>query len=472
MKLLLIDDDKAFLQLMERRLSRDGHRVATAASPEAGLAHLREFQPDLMLVDLGLPGVSGDSFIERLKRDHADVPFAIVTGLHDVEKAVEMMRRGALDYMVKDSEFFNRLTASLARIEQHLTRAWALDASERLRKSTEQRYQALLQAARDGVLEFDAAGQITMANPAAVQMIGSGDANPVGRNIGRFLPEILARIPRLESTAEPADASMLVTVVREDGSTFPANASISMAMIGSERRIAVFIRDISEWRKLEEAVLNVSERERLHFGQEIHDGMGQQLAALAMMSQVLASGAASRDPGLAAQAVRIANGADEALRAARQLARGLAPLGIAEQGLARALQHLAAQISGTTGITCTSSCDPGIDVTNPPCALHLYRIAQEAANNALRHGQATRIHFSLASNEGGFELRIDDNGTGLREGKSNPDGLGLRTMRHRAQSLGGRLLLDSRNSNGTSVRCWVPASCNEASAAKISGKDG
>lgn len=128
MHLLLVDDDPIFLRLIERQMPRLGHTITTASSTQAALASLSHHQPDLILVDLGLPGVVGASFVETLAISAPRIPFAVITGQQDAKRAVEMMRCGALDYLVKDPNLYERLPSALARIEEHLLRARHLQA--------------------------------------------------------------------------------------------------------------------------------------------------------------------------------------------------------------------------------------------------------------------------------------------------------------------------------------------------------
>lgn len=205
-------------------------------------------------------------------------------------------------------------------------------------------------------------------------------------------------------------------------------------------------------------LLAISELERVHFGRELHDGLGQQMAGIKVLAQLLAGTLRQQESPLAPQAEKVALGIGEALRQSRALSHGLAPLGIAEAGLLRALDHLAHQIEDTYPVECQFIPGENIpDITAPDTVLHLFRIAQEASANAVRHGHASRITFHLTQTPTHRTLAVTDNGTGFPAvSPSSANGLGLRTMNHRAQVIGGSLDITSTPGNGTIVSCRLP----------------
>lgn len=451
MHILLVDDDSVFLCLMERLLSRLGHSVAPVGTTGEALTYLGQEVPDLILIDLGLPGVVGGAFVEALGLAAPDVPFAIITGQQNLGRAVEMMRRGALDYLVKDVSLHERLSATLARIEENLARARRLRASKAAQELSEARRRALTEAAHDGVIEFDHEGIITAANPAAHHLLGVPPGTLPGQTGHRYFSKPGQALP------SHADTITSNLVLDTNGHPLAAEASFIAAHVDDRVYHAVFIRDISQRLLLEQEILNVSEAERLNFGQELHDGLGQQVAGLTVLSGLLAGNLQKRGSELAPQAEKVAHGISEALSQLRSLAQGLASLGVSDQGLVRALTQLSIQIEETYHIECRFTHDEGVDITAPDIALHLYRIAQEASSNASRHGHARKITFSLTREGSACLLRISDDGNGFsKTALAGADGLGLRTMRHRAEVIGARFSVRSSPSQGTSILCHLP----------------
>ncbi len=450
MYILLIDDDSVFLRLMERQLPRSGHSVTAVESTQAALAALAENTPDLILVDLGLPGVIGASFIETLANVAPSVAFAIITGQQEIERAVDMMRRGALDYLVKDSNLSERLPLSLARIEQHLDRARNLRMFEAAHRESEGRRLAIMNAAQDGIIEFSSSGTITFANPAAHRLLGFSNKSLIGENGHHFFTHLAHAL-----SIHSAQDTISNIVIDAAGKHIAAEAAFIVATVNQRIYHAVIFRDISERILLEQEILNISEAERLHIGQELHDGLGQHMAALSILTSVLTKKLHEQKSDLAPQADKISHGITEAIKASRALSHGLAPLGISDRGLVDALTRLAIQIGENCHIHCHFTHGENVDICTAEAGLHLYRIAQEASANAVRHGHAQKIHFSLTIENDHLHLSISDDGIGFSP-SSPQEGLGLRAMRHRAQVINARLEINSSSNSGTQIHCHLP----------------
>lgn len=200
------------------------------------------------------------------------------------------------------------------------------------------------------------------------------------------------------------------------------------------------MQDITERKQLEESILGISEKTRSEIGLELHDELGQQLTGIGFFGKMLENKLATRGMAEAADAARIVQGVAAAIDQTRTLARGLYPVELAENGLVDALEQLAHNTQAVFGVECTfKSLDPMV-VYEDETAIHLYRIAQEAISNAIKHGKASRIQVSLQPDESGIHLSVSDNGIGLdRSTSSNPRGMGLRIMEYRASLIGATL---------------------------------
>jgi PAS domain S-box-containing protein len=204
-------------------------------------------------------------------------------------------------------------------------------------------------------------------------------------------------------------------------------------------------------------VLAIAEREQRQIGQELHDSVGQELTGLALMAQSLAE----RLPEAAAEkhiARRLVTQLDSAHRQIRELSRGLIPVHVESRGLAAALDELAARISAASGILVTAECPEWVELPDHATATQLFRIAQEAVSNALRHGRPRRIRLTLLSEGNALRLRVQDDGAGIRGGPGLSDGLGIRIMQFRAGVIGGDLQINPSQGGGTLVSCTIPGS--------------
>lgn len=218
------------------------------------------------------------------------------------------------------------------------------------------------------------------------------------------------------------------------------------------------IRMLEELRQLEKDIVRVSEHEQQRIGQDLHDGLCQQLAAIGCATRVLADELGIRQLPESNDAAMIEESIQQAVMEARNLARGIFPVHVDRNGLSAALTDLARMTSRLTGVKIEVHEDKETHLNEPETAMHLYRIAQEAVANAVRHSGATEVLVSLNLNqEDALELCIEDNGSGLSSQPAAHDtGMGLRTMHYRAQTLGARLEIQPRPKGGTRVRCSLP----------------
>jgi len=214
------------------------------------------------------------------------------------------------------------------------------------------------------------------------------------------------------------------------------------------------VRDISERRQLEQAVAAAAEQERARIARELHDGLGQQLGGLLFLMNGLRRDLQSANAPQAKTADELSKELTTALKQARNLAHELYSVPATPDGLVQALDNLAERIASSHGVATDFASDTVL-VHDPAVASHLYRIAQEAVHNALKHSRATRIEIDLAQTSDGVELQVRDNGVGFSPQPAS-SGLGLRTMEQRARLIRGQLKVQAQPGVGVEVICSVP----------------
>jgi signal transduction histidine kinase len=215
--------------------------------------------------------------------------------------------------------------------------------------------------------------------------------------------------------------------------------------------------EMAERRRLESEMVKVGTRERERLGRDLHDSLGQKLAGSVYLSKGLArhlEGAAEEARDAAARLHELLK---ETTTQARRMARGLAPVDVGDEGLADALRRLAEDTSGIYGIACTADVSAEVRPPNDDAAVHLFHIAEESVNNAIRHGKAARVEIALTRAGADGRLVIRDHGAGLAAGHERKGGMGLLIMRHRAEVIGGRLAIGTAEGGGTQVACEFPA---------------
>ncbi|MGA2440485.1 MAG: PAS domain S-box protein [Tepidisphaeraceae bacterium] len=350
--------------------------------------------------------------------------------------------------------------------------------SEMALRDREERLQALVTTAADAIITIDERGIIESANPAAEQLFGYGQSELLGANVNILMPEPFHSEHEgyLRNYLRTGRAKIIgigreVTGLRKDRTSFPMNLSVSEIRLGNRRLFTGILHDLSGRRRLERQILEAAANEQRRIGQDLHDGLCQDLIGIAF-----AIDAAARTlPADARQGRESMSNLSASVRSAagqaRDLARGLNPVDL-KSGLWAALDSLATKVSQSFGVRCTFRWDRVAQVHEDATATHLYRIAQEAVGNAIKHGKARAIEISLAARGGTLVLAIADNGVGMRKALTDgvqqglalggPNrmhqaevGMGLQTMQFRSRVIGGSFTANKRKGGGTVIVCTI-----------------
>jgi PAS domain S-box-containing protein len=214
--------------------------------------------------------------------------------------------------------------------------------------------------------------------------------------------------------------------------------------------------DITERKSLEETILKISATEQRRIAQDLHDGLGQHLTGIAFMSKVLEEKLADKSLPEAAEAAKIVKMVNQAIENTRQLARGLHPVAAEPLGLMSALRKWANEVEELFHIRCTFRCSKPLPIRDPNLATHLYRIAQEAVHNAIRHGKSRNIEVGLSRKNETGTLTIRDDGEGFQKQEAAQPGVGLSIMNYRADMVGGSLKVQPNEDRGVTVTCMFP----------------
>jgi signal transduction histidine kinase len=217
------------------------------------------------------------------------------------------------------------------------------------------------------------------------------------------------------------------------------------------------LQDVSERKQLERAILEAVNREQYRIGNDLHDGVGQELTGIALMLRGLAGRLTTEHPPILPEIEGITRLVSNAIESTRALARGLSPVNLERGGLKDALEGLAMHASELYGVQviCTYRASAQQSL-NAELANHLYRIAQEAVRNAVRHGNARSIRLHVQGARAKVRLTITDDGVGLPEDAMEAAGMGLKIMRYRARMLGGEVRFERADPKGVRVVCECP----------------
>ena len=344
-----------------------------------------------------------------------------------------------------------------------LSDAKLLASSESAVRDREERLRAILETAVEGIITIDERGTIESFNPASETIFGYQAAEVLGKNVSVLMssPHRERHDSYIENYKHTGHAKIIgigrETIARKkDGMLFPVDLSVSEVKLSDRRIFTGFIRDITERKRLEKEILEISEREQRRIGQDLHDGLCQHLAGIEMLSQVLAQKLAAKSKDGSTRATEIAKAVRESISQTRLLARGLSPVTLESEGLMSALAELAVNTEKMFHVRCKFDCPDVIKFNDHAAATHLFRIAQESVSNAIKHGKAKIISIQLREEASHLRLRVDDNGTGFPEKISSSVGMGLRIMQSRIGMVGGTLTIERQPIGGTSVIFSAP----------------
>lgn len=223
------------------------------------------------------------------------------------------------------------------------------------------------------------------------------------------------------------------------------------------QRTAALTAEIQERTRLEKELLETSEREQREIGHDLHDSLGQHLTATAFASQVLNEKLESKSLPESAAARNLVKLVEEAIVLTRTFARGLHPVEVEAEGLMDGFQALARNTQERFKVSCEFECREPVLMHDTASSSHLYRIAQEAITNAIKHGKAKHINISLEDKDDVITLTVTDDGIGLPENAGNGQGMGLRIMTYRANMIGATFNIERLPESGTRVTCKLPS---------------
>jgi PAS domain S-box-containing protein len=587
--IIIVEDDKGLNHLIQKILRKNGFQTQGAFNGTEAIRQVAGSENVMLLLDYELKDMTGKEVIEALEEKKCIVPFIIVTGQGNEKIAVEMMKMGAVDYLVKGEGFIDILPHVIGKTVNELAyKIKILEAEKELHES-EERFRATFEHAAVGIDHLMPGGEFLRVNQRFCDILGYSREELMGLNANDIThPEYRDSSQRqIELLVEGKIQSFTIEkiYIRKDSSEVWGKITMSLvrdaegspkyfigvleditkrkkaeeALLRSEERfrrmtgaitdytytvcvedekaletshseacIAVtgyssrefahdpylwikmvfeedrdivrhqaeqvlegqfphsiehrivrkdgamrwvestvvpndsggglssydgMIRDITERKRLEEALLEIEEREQRRIGQDLHDDLGQLLTGIAFKSQVLQRKLEKKLTVSPDNIAEITDLVNQAKDQARLLSRGLLSLETEEESLMYALKDLTLNTERIYGISCRFICNSIVPIYSKPAVTHLYRISQEAVTNAVKHGRPSHIDISLSRSNDKVELTIKDDGAGNPKILNGSSGMGLQIMQYRSNMIGALLDVRSDTDSGTEIKC-------------------
>ena len=326
------------------------------------------------------------------------------------------------------------------------------DSERRLRRS-EELLRATTTNTADTLILLDTALRVRFINKS---VNGLKIDEIIGTELAQLMPEaarskVVEKLKEILLTQETATYEF--EALMDGRPCYFENRAVLVRDDGIGTGISIAMRDITERKRLEQEILDVSGRERHSIGRDLHDGLGQELTGVALMLRGLATRIQARCPDVVENVNEVVGLVNQSIHTARSLAHGLLPVRTETGGLVAALRTLAARSRDVYGLEVNFQAE-----TPPDFALsetnssHLYRIVQEALTNAARHGHATLVDVTLAATHDTFSLHVTDDGHGFVRSAATSTGMGLKIMRYRADMIGAKFDLYPNEPRGTIVQ--------------------
>jgi len=419
-----------------------------------------------------------------------DIPVIYLTAYSDDETLQRAKVTGPFGYVLKPFEERELHCVIELALQKHRL--------ENAIKDSERHFRSLIENASDLIMIVDGDYGIRYAGPSHKRIVGFTPNELVGKNLLWFVHQgdapavvaALAQVVRINvvETADfrfrckdgswrtleaissnrlddPAVAGIVINA-RDVTKRVRAEEALREAHRTLERRVerrtaeleatnAALKEEIVEREKLEKEVAEISHKEQQRIGQELHDGLGQELTGLGYLAETLFCDLQARGVPEAQTADKLASGVQHALDQTRTIANDLVSVELGANGLVSALQRLVANTQQRCGIPCQFHCSHPVPVEDAGVASQLFRIAQEAVNNAAKHAQAEHIAVKLGRKDRRITIQVHDDGVSIPGDLKQTGGMGLRIMQYRAAVIGATLDIRPGDGGGTLVTCTL-----------------
>lgn len=381
----------------------------------------------------------------------------IVRSIHQTVLIAKDGKEPPIDYTIAPIKDDKAHTIGVVLVFRDIT-------EQRLLEAEHMRLITALESAGETIMIADKKGIIQYVNPAFEKLTGYSKEEAI-EDSRHFLKSGKRDEKELKSVWEILKKGQIwrnaFVDEKKDGTLFDVEKTIAPVRDSSGKIINYIAvsHDITERKHLE--ILEATGREQQRIGQDLHDRVCQLLTGIAFLSKVLEHKLTSKSLSEESDAAHIVQLVNQAITETRALARGLYPVEMEAEGIISALHELASYTENLYNVSCQFNCATPVQIKDNNIATHLYRIAQEAVTNAIKHGRAAEIIITLATYGDFTTLTVEDNGIGIPQVFPSDGGLGLRIMACRASMIGGSFHVARNADKGTRVICSFKSGANK-----------
>ena len=453
--ILIVEDEVIIAENLDIRLKSLGYKTLPYVNTGIkALNILSEISPDLILMDIRIKGEMDGIETALAIAENYSTPIVYLTSLSDESTISRAKETGAYGFISKTTNLNNLYTT----IEMAIHR----NRMESQVKEKEEILSVTLKSISDAVIGAQLDGTIISWNKGATDIFGYKLYEVVGQNLSILTPSSFPNeIPDNLDRIAKGDVLDYYDTIRKNKNGDLLNISIKISPIKNILEqitgVSIIANDISEKKKLEKEILEISENESRRIGQDLHDNLGQHLTGLMFQLKVLENSLRKKELVIEADmAQNISRETRDAVNLTRNLARNLMKVNIDHQGLSTAIAELISFYSGIYDITFNYEINESIDksVTNSTIINQLYHITQEGLTNSIKHSNASLVDISLTIDDSEICLQISDNGNGKLNNVNN--GLGLSILKYRTNVIDGNISIIGNKNKGTVIICRVP----------------
>ena len=476
--ILIVEDVPADADAIEHELQEESipFTARRLQTREAFLEALHGAMPDIVLSDFTLPEFDALEALRLLKRINEDVPFILVTGARSEEVAVECIRAGADDYILKAS--LKRLGASIRNAIQKRAAERERKQTEQALRSSEQQFRLMAENSGDLISLLDTQGRIVYANPCFQSTLGRAAEDLVDQEAASLVhPEDLhTYVEAMEQSCSSKHGQVMEFRARHaDGQWRILESSVNWIFddMNQPQRAVVVSRDITQrkeselaLRKLPQLIRDAQESERRRVARDLHDGVIQILSSVRFRVFSMEEKLTEQNESIQIEAARVAGLLEKAIQEIRSISHNLLPSELYDLGLDAAVRNLMDEFRERTKCVVVLDVDISDRAWKDALKLNLYRIIQEALTNIEKHSRAKRVELKLTETRSRIELIVRDDGVGMATRSRNDppvssraSGMGLVDIRERAAGLGGTVAMETIAGAGFKLALTIPLPC-------------